>query len=249
MEKELQGKVALVTGASRGIGRAICMRLAKEGMQVAFTYSRDEEGAKETIACIEEYGVKALALKSNVAIEADCKQVVKAVLESFGQLDVLVNNAGVTRDKLLMRMEEKDFDDVVDVNLKGTFLMTKEVVPAMLKKREGRIINISSVSGVLGNAGQTNYSASKAGVIGFTKASARELAGKHIRVNAIAPGMIQTDMIAAMTEKATEQLSAAIPMKEIGLPEDIAGVVAFLCGKDSRYITGQVLCVDGGMAI
>ena len=243
-------KTAVVTGGSRGIGRAICVRLAKAGMNIVFSYNSGEEAAKETIALCKEYGVEATALKRNVSSSEECKQFMEeAKALSENGIDVLVNNAGITRDGLIVRMSDDDFDDVINVNLKGAFYMMREAASIMLKQRRGKIINISSVVGVIGNPGQVNYSASKAGVIGMTKSLAKELASRKITVNAIAPGMIETDMTAAMNEKDVEKIVATIPLKAMGQAEDIANAVAFLAGDESNYITGQVLCVDGGMAI
>ena len=247
MEKR---KVALITGGSRGIGRAVVLRLARMGMDVVFSYCSGEEAAKETVAACEAQGVKALAVQANAALLEDSDRLVEeALVVGSGRIDVLVNNAGITRDNLLIRMTDEQFSQVIETNLTGVFYMLRSVSKIMLKQRYGRIINISSVAGVMGNAGQVNYSASKAGVIGMTKALARELASRKITVNAVAPGMIETDMTAAMPEKAREELTAGIPFKEMGKPEDIAGAVAFLAGEESSYITGQVLLVDGGMCI
>lgn len=243
-------KVALVTGGSRGIGRAICERLAKDGMDIIFNYNNGEAAAQETIALCKNHGVEAYAVKADVSDSAACMELVAKTLElSGGQLDVLVNNAGITRDGLIIRMSDEDFDAVMDVNLKGAFCMMREASKIMLKKKSGRIINISSVVGVMGNAGQVNYAASKAGIIGMTKSLARELASRKITVNAIAPGMIETDMTGVLSDTAKEKILESIPFKEMGRAEDVANAVAFLAGEDSRYITGQVICVDGGMAI
>lgn len=243
-------KTALVTGGSRGIGKAICLELAKEGMDIVFSYRSGEEEAKKVVAMLEEYQVNALAVKADVAKKEDSLELIAKALEFGGQkIDVLVNNAGITRDNLMMRMTDEEFEQVIDTNLKGTFYMMREVSKLMLKKRSGRIINISSVVGIKGNAGQVNYAASKAGVIGMTKSLARELAGRKITVNAVAPGMIETDMTAVLPEKAKEEILNSIPMKEMGKPEDIAKAVAFLATEAGRYITGQVISVDGGMAI
>jgi len=243
-------RTAIVTGGARGIGRAICERLAKENVNIVFNYSTDEEGARITKELCEQKGVKVLAVKSNVANSVECDDLVKQALEfGEGKIDILVNNAGITRDGLLGRMKDEDLDAVIDVNLKGTFYMMRAVSKSMLKNRSGRIINLSSVVGIMGNAGQVNYAATKAGVIGMTKSLARELASRHITVNAVAPGMISTDMTNSMSDKAKEAVIEQIPFKEAGKPEDVAGLVAFLTSEDSRYITGQVICVDGGMAI
>ena len=242
-------KVALVTGGSRGIGRAVCVRLAKAGMDVIFNYNSGEEAAQETIKMCKEYGVEAYAVKANVSSSEECAALMAKALELGGRVDVLVNNAGITRDNLIVRMTDKDFDDVIDVNLKGCFYMMREASKIMLKQKSGKIISISSVVGVMGNAGQVNYAASKAGVIGMTKSLARELAGRKINVNAIAPGMIETDMTSVLSDKAKEAMLSAIPFKAMGQAEDIANAVAFLAGEESNYITGQVICVDGGMVI
>ena len=243
-------KVALVTGGSRGIGRAICVELAKAGMDLIFSYRSGQEEAEKTKSICESFGSRVLAVKADVGKSEDCRFLMEEALV-FGdkKIDVLVNNAGITRDNLLMRMTDEEFDQVMETNLRGTFLMMREVSKVMLKKKSGRIINISSVVGVMGNAGQVNYAASKAGVIGMTKSLARELAGRKITVNAIAPGMIETDMTQALGEKTKEEILKTIPMKEMGRAEDIAKAVSFLAGDGARYITGQVICVDGGMAI
>ena len=242
-------KAAIVTGASRGIGRAAAVRLAKMGMNIVFTYNSGMEAAEETKNLCEAEGVKVLAVQADVSCSENCDKLVEQTMEAFGRVDVLVNNAGITRDGLIIRMSDEQFDQVIDTNLKGAFYMMRAVSKQMMKQRNGRIINISSVVGVMGNAGQVNYAASKAGVIGMTKSLARELASRKVTVNAVAPGMIETDMTAVMSEKAKEAMKAAIPAGEMGKPEDIAGTIAFLAGEDSRYITGQVICVDGGMAI
>lgn len=242
-------KAAIVTGASRGIGRAAALRLAKMGMNIVFTYNSGIEAAEETKALCEAEGVEVLAVQADVSSSENCDQLVEQTMDAFGRVDVLVNNAGITRDGLIIRMTDEQFDQVIDTNLKGAFYMMRAVSKQMMKQRSGRIINISSVVGVMGNAGQVNYAASKAGVIGMTKSLARELASRKVTVNAIAPGMIETDMTAVMSEKAKEAMKAAIPAGEMGKPEDIAGTIAFLAGEDGRYITGQVICVDGGMAI
>ena len=242
-------KVAIVTGASRGIGRAAAVRLAKMGMDIVFTYNSGSQAAEETKALCEAEGAKVLALQADVSKSENCEKLAAAALEFGGHIDVLVNNAGITRDGLIIRMTDEQFDQVIDTNLKGAFYMMRAVSKQMMKQRSGRIINISSVVGVMGNAGQVNYAASKAGVIGMTKSLARELASRKVTVNAIAPGMIETDMTAVMSDKAKEAMKAAIPVGEMGKPEDIAGAIAFLAGEDGRYITGQVICVDGGMAI
>ena len=243
-------KTALITGGSRGIGRAICLELAKEGMDIVFSYQKGAGEAEETALLCREYGVRVLPLQADVAKPEDCSILVQKALEfSENQIDVLVNNAGITRDNLLLRMSDEQFQQVIDTNLTGTFYMMREVSKTMLKKRKGRIINISSVVGIKGNPGQVNYAASKAGVIGMTKSLARELAARKITVNAIAPGMIETDMTKALPQNAREEILNSIPMKTMGQPQDIAKAVAFLAGEGGQYITGQVLSVDGGLAI
>lgn len=243
-------KKALVTGASRGIGRAICEKLASKGTDIVFSYRSGEEAAAETIRLCSKYGVEVHGIKADVSSQEECESLIKEAVDLFGgRIDILVNNAGITKDNLIGRMKDEDFDAVIDVNLKGTFYMMRGVSRYMLRQRAGRIINMSSVVGVMGNAGQVNYSASKAGVIGMTKSLARELASRQITVNAVAPGMIETDMTAAMPDSAKEKVIESIPFKQMGRPEDIAEAVAFLAGDGGRYITGQVLCVDGGMAI
>ena len=245
----LDGKTALVTGASRGIGRAIALRLAAEGASVAINYAGNTAKAEETKAAIEAAGGKAALFQADVSDSAQVEQMVAAVTEAFGTIDILVNNAGITRDGLLMRMKEEAFDAVLDTNLKGIFHVTKAVSKLMMKKRAGRIVNMASVVGIMGNAGQTNYAAAKAGVIGFTKSAAREFAARGITVNAVAPGFIATDMTAAMPEKAKEATLAAIPLRRMGEPEDVANAVAFLVSDQASYITGQVVKVDGGMVM
>ena len=242
-------RVALVTGASRGIGRAIAVALAKDGAHVIVNYNGSREAAEETAALIEEAGGSCTLSKFNVADFEETETAMKALVAECGRLDILVNNAGITKDGLLMKMSEEDFDAVIDVNLKGTFHTIKVASRQMMKQRYGRIVNLSSVSGVIGNAGQANYSSSKAGVIGLTKSVARELASRGITSNAVAPGFIATDMTAAMPENVLEAASKQIPLGYIGKPEDIAAAVAFLASEQAGYITGQVLCVDGGMAI
>ena len=245
----LDGKAALVTGASRGIGRAIALKLAGEGAKVAINYAGNTAKAEAVKAEIEAAGGTAMLVQADVSDAAQVDAMVKSVTEAFGTIDILVNNAGITRDGLLMRMKEEDFDAVLDTNLKGIFHVTKAVSKLMMKKRAGRIVNMASVVGIMGNAGQTNYAAAKAGVIGFTKSAAREFAARGITVNAVAPGFIATDMTAAMPEKAKEATLAAIPLRRMGEPEDVANAVAFLVSDQASYITGQVVKVDGGMVM
>lgn len=245
----LKNKVALVTGGSRGIGREIALELAKSGVDIAITYVNNLEKASFVIEEIIGYGVRAIAIQGNVSIEEDVNNMMKTIEKELGTVDILVNNAGVTKDNLLIRMKSDEWDEVMDVNLKGTFLCTKAVSRGMMKKRYGKIINITSVVGIIGNAGQGNYSASKAGVIGFTKSMAKELASRGIRVNAIAPGFIQTDMTESLNDEIKETMLNAIPLNSFGSPKDIANLVIFLASENSDYITGQVINVDGGMVM
>ncbi|MFW5438082.1 3-oxoacyl-[acyl-carrier-protein] reductase [Paenibacillus apiarius] len=243
----LEGKVAVVTGASRGIGRAIALSLADAGADVVVNYAGSEAAANDTAAAIEALGRKAITVKANVGKADEADQLVKTALEQMGRIDILVNNAGITRDNLIMRMKEEEFDQVIETNLKGVFNCIKSVTRPMMKQRSGRIINISSVVGVLGNPGQANYVAAKAGVIGLTKASARELASRGITVNCVAPGFIETDMTDALPEEYREQLLAQIPLARLGQPEHIAKTVRFLASEDAEYMTGQTVHIDGGM--
>ncbi len=245
----LNEKIAVVTGASRGIGKAIAKKLAELGATVIINFNGSQAKAQEVKAEIEEAGGKAELIQCNVADYTACSEFIKAVIEKYGKIDILVNNAGVTKDGLLMRMSEEDFGDVIDINLKGTFHCMRFVSRQMMKQKCGRIINMSSVVGVCGNAGQVNYAASKAGVIGMTKSAAKELAPKGITVNAIAPGFIETDMTNVLPEKNKEDSVKQIPLGCFGKPEDIAAAAAFLASDEARYITGQVLHVDGGMAM
>ena len=240
-------KCALITGATRGIGKQIAITLAKQGYNIALNYRKENEELENTKKEIEEIGVQVLAVKGDVANFEDCEKFVKQTIERFGQIDVLVNNAGITKDMLLMRMKKEDFEQVIDTNLVGTFNVTKNVVPYMMKARSGRIINISSVVGISGNAGQTNYSASKAGIIGFTKSLAKEIASRNILVNAVAPGFIETNMTDVLKDDVKQEIAKNIPLKRMGTAQDVANVVKFLASDDSSYITGQVINVDGGM--
>ncbi len=246
---KLENKVALVTGAARGIGKAIAKALAAEGAVVIVNYNGSAQRAGETVKEIEEAGGKALAIRCNVADFTACKDMIDGIIKEQGRLDILVNNAGITRDGLLMKMSEEDFDSVMDTNLKGAFNCIRHAARQMIKQKSGRIISISSVSGVLGNTGQANYSASKAGIIGLTKATAREVASRGITVNAIAPGFITTDMTEVLSEAVKTSVTETIPMKKFGKPEDIAQTALFLASEEAAYITGQVICVDGGMAM
>ena len=245
----LQNKVALVTGGSRGIGREIVKALAAEGASVIINYSGSKEKAEDLAAQLNENGQTAEAVCCNVADFAETEKMVQYVLAKYGRVDILVNNAGITRDGLLMRMSEQDVDQVLDINLKGAFNMIRHLSRNFLKLRYGKIINISSVSGVMGNAGQANYAASKAGLIGLTKSVARELAGRNVSVNAVAPGFIQTEMTDKLPESVLENAKGSIPAGRLGTAEEVAQLVLFLAGSGSDYITGQVICIDGGMAM
>ncbi|MCH5281480.1 MAG: 3-oxoacyl-[acyl-carrier-protein] reductase [Lachnospiraceae bacterium] len=245
----LEGKVALVTGASRGIGREIALTLASYGADVIVNYNGSKEKAEEVVAEIKNMGRKAEAMQCSVADYDACGEMIEKAIENFGKIDILVNNAGITKDNLVMKMTPEDFGAVIDTNLKGTYYTIKHLYRPFLKQRSGCIINLASVSGILGNAGQANYAASKAGVVGLTKSLARELASRNITVNAVAPGFIATDMTDAMTDTAKEATLAQIPLKRIGTPKDIAETVAFLASPKASYITGQVISVDGGMAM
>lgn len=245
----LKNKVALVTGAGRGIGRAIAIALAKEGAEVIINYNGSEERAKEVKQTIEENGGKASIYKCNVSDFEACEAMIKDVVKEYGHLDILVNNAGITKDGLIMKMKEEDFDSVLNVNLKGTFNTIRHSARQMLKQRSGKIINISSVSGILGNAGQANYAASKAGVIGLTKTMARELGSRGITVNAIAPGFVDTEMTEILSEELKENACKQIILGRFGKPEDIANTAVFLASDKADYITGQVISVDGGMNV
>ena len=245
----LDGKTALVTGASRGIGRAIAIRLASEGAAVAINYAGNVKAAEDVKAVIEAAGGRAMLVQADVADSTAVDAMIKAVIEAFGQIDILVNNAGITRDGLLMRMKEEDWDAVINTNLKGIFHCTKAVSKLMMKKRYGRIVNMASVVGLIGNAGQSNYAAAKAGVIGFSKSMARELASRGITVNMVAPGFIDTDMTAVLPDKVREAMVADIPLGKIGTPENVADAVVFLVSDQASYITGQTINVDGGMVM
>ena len=245
--KLLEGKNAIITGGSRGIGKGIAQVFAQHGANVAFTYNSSSQSAEELAKELEEMGVKAKAYKSNAASFAEAQELVDNVLEDFGSVDILINNAGITKDNLLMRMSEEDFDKVIEVNLKSIFNMTKAVQRTMLKQRKGSIINMSSVVGVTGNAGQANYAASKAGIIGFSKSMAQELGSRNIRTNVIAPGFIETEMTEKLDEKTVQGWRDAIPLKRGGKPEDIANACVYLGSDLSAYVTGQVIHVDGGM--
>lgn len=249
---ETPRRSAVVTGSSRGIGRAVAEELARAGFDVCVNCSSERglDDARGIAAALEaDYGVRAIAVAANVADAAEAEALIAAAHEMFGRVDVLVNNAGITRDGLLARMKEEDFDAVIDVNLKGTFNCCKSAAQRMMKQRYGRIVNLSSVVGVAGNAGQANYAASKAGVIGLTKSIARELAARNVTANAVAPGFIETDMTDALSEKQREAIVGRIASKRLGSPEDVAKLVGFLASENAGYITGQVVCIDGGMSL
>lgn len=245
----LAGKCAVVTGASRGIGRAIALQLASEGAKVVVNYSGSEQKAQEVVDEIKANGGEAIAVQANVADSDSVQNLMKAALDTYSSIDILVNNAGITRDNLLMRMKDDEWDDVINTNLKGVFLCTKAVTRQMMKQRAGRIINISSIVGVAGNAGQANYVAAKAGVIGLTKTTAQELASRNILVNAIAPGFITTEMTEGLPEDLKEAMLKQIPLAKLGQPEDIAKAVVFFASDSANYITGQTLQIDGGMVM
>ena len=249
MAEERLTRTALVTGGSRGIGRAVCIALAKQGCNVVVNYCHGEAAAQETVTLCKAEGVNAVAVQADVSNAGDCKRLFEETAAAFGRVDILVNNAGVTRDNLILRMSESDFDAVLNANLKGAFLCCKEAARRMVRQRYGRIVNLSSVVALRGNPGQANYCASKAGLIGLTKSLAKELAGRNITVNAVAPGFIETDMTAALPETVRAEMLKGIPAGRPGQPEDVANVVAFFAAEQSGYLTGQVLCADGGMAM
>ena len=248
-EQQNSRPAALVTGGGRGIGRAICLELAKAGFDVCINYAASSAAAEQTAEECKAFGVQAVALQADVTNPAECQTLVDTAAKTFGRLDVLVNNAGVNADKLILRMQEADFDKVIDTNLKGAFFCSKAACKLMMRQRYGRIINLSSVVGLHGNAGQSNYAASKAGLIGLTKSLAKEFAARGVTVNAVAPGFIETDMTAAMPEAAKTAALAAVPAGRIGAPAEVAHAVAFLASEEAAYITGQVLCVDGGIGM
>lgn len=249
MMGRFEGKSAIVTGASRGIGREIAILLGREGARVAVNYSGSKEKAEEVVELIKQSGGDAFAIQANVSDAEQVKEMIDETLKTYGSIDMLVNNAGITRDNLLMRMKEDEWDDVININLKGVFLCTKAVTRQMMKQRAGKIVNLASIVGVIGNPGQANYVAAKAGVIGLTKTTARELATRNITVNAVAPGFITTDMTDALPEEVKSQMLGSIPLGRLGSAEDVAGAVAFLLSNDANYITGQTIHVDGGMVM
>ncbi|WP_092924414.1 MULTISPECIES: 3-oxoacyl-[acyl-carrier-protein] reductase [Romboutsia] len=245
----LKNKIAVITGGSRGIGKEIAKKLAYNGANIVINYTSKEEEALKTKEEIENLGVKCIVIKCDVSKSEEVNEMINKTIKEFGRVDILVNNAGITKDNLLMKMKEEDFDKVIDINLKGVFNCTKAVTRPMMKNKYGKIINISSVVGVIGNAGQANYCASKAGVIGFTKSTARELASRNININAVAPGFIDTDMTKVLSDDIKNSMLSTIPKKEFGKPEDVANAVVFLASDMSSYITGQVINVDGGMVM
>lgn len=245
----LKGKTAIVTGGARGIGKAIALKLASEGANIVLNYRSSVSLVEDVVKEIEAMGVKVVAVQADVSVHSDAERLIKSAVESFGTLDILVNNAGITKDGLIMRMKEEDFDNVIDVNLKGAFNTIKFAAAVMLKQKSGKIVNLSSVVGVMGNAGQANYAASKAGLIGLTKSVAKELAPRGITVNAIAPGFIESDMTEVLTDKVKDMMKAVIPLKRFGKADDVAELVAFLASDKANYITGQVLNIDGGMVM
>lgn len=247
---DLTGRVCLVTGGSRGIGRSICIKLAQLGAKVILNYKSNEELAKKVVAEIESFNGEAIAFRADVSDYEQASRMVEEIFQRFGRIDILVNNAGITRDGLVLRMSEKDWDDVINTNLKGMFNTTKNAVRYMVKQRWGRIINISSVVALYGNAGQANYAAAKAGVMGFTKSLAKELGSRGITVNAVAPGFIRTDMTADLIKKNQENsIVDKIPLRRLGEPEDVANLVAFLASDEANYITGQIIAIDGGLTL
>ena len=241
--------VALITGATRGIGREIALTLGKNGYEVVINYRSENQDLEDTIELLKKENIKFYTVKGDVSSYEDSERFVKEAIEKAGKIDVLINNAGITKDTLIARMKKEDFESVIDVNLVGTFNVTKNVISHMIKNRKGRIINISSVVGVSGNAGQTNYSASKAGIIGFTKSLAKEVGSRNILVNAVAPGFIETNMTDVLKDNIKEEIEKAIPLKRMGTPKDVANVVKFLASEDASYITGQVINIDGGMVM
>jgi len=249
MQISLKDRIAVVTGGSRGIGRAIAITLAAAGATVVVNYQRNAAAADETVAAITAADGAAISIQADVSVSADVERLFKTVIDQYGTVDILVNNAGITRDTLLLRMKEDDFDTVIDTNLRGVYLCTKAALRPMTRARSGRIINITSVVGLIGNAGQSNYAAAKAGIIGFTRAVAREMASRGITVNAVAPGYIETELTAGLGEQARAAILEAIPLRRFGTPQDVANLVCFLASDAAAYITGQTLTVDGGMVM
>jgi 3-oxoacyl-[acyl-carrier protein] reductase len=244
-----RGRAAIITGGTRGIGRAIATRLAEEGANLAISYRSNDAAAQETVERVRELGVECELFKGDVSSPADVEALISGANDAFGRVDILVNNAGITRDNLMMRMKEEEFDEVLRTNLKGTYLCTRAVLRPMIRARSGRIVNVSSVVGLVGNAGQANYAASKAGIIGFTKSVAREVAQRGITANAVAPGYVETELTGSLPEKVKDQIRDQVPVGRFGEPEEVAEVVAFLVGEASGYVTGQTIAVDGGMTM
>ena len=245
----LDQKIALVTGGSRGIGRAIAIRLAEDGAHVMISYRKGNIEAQEVVDLIKASGRNATAYQSDASLYEPSRELVERIVKEYSRLDILVNNAGITRDGLLMRMSESDWDEVIDTNLKGVFNFSKAAMHPMMSQRSGKIVNVTSIAGISGNAGQSNYAASKAGIIGFTKSLAKEVGSRNIQVNAVAPGFVETDMTAKLTGAQRQKLAEGIPLKRTGRTEEVAGVVSFLASPESDYMTGQVICVDGGLAM
>lgn len=245
----LENKIAVVTGGSRGIGRAIALKLASEGADIVVNYTSNSAAADEVVKLVTDLGRKAISVKADVSVSGDIENLIKETESQLGKIDILVNNAGITRDGLLIRMKEQDWDDVLNINLKGVFLATKLIGKKMLKQKSGRIVNVTSVVGIMGNAGQANYAASKAGVIGFTKSVAKEFASRGITVNAVAPGFIKSDMTAKLSEEVIDNYSKSIPLGRMGEADDVANLITYLTSEKASYITGQIIQVDGGMYI
>ena len=248
-EKDLKGKIAVITGSSRGIGAVTAIEMAKRGAKVVINYSSSKEKAEKVLDKVKDFGSEGILVQADVSKLSEAKKLIKTTKDKYDRIDILVNNAGITRDKLLLRMKESDWDDAMNVNLKGVFNCTKAITRLLMKQRSGKIINMTSVVGLMGNAGQANYSASKAGIVGFTKSIARELASRGITANAVAPGFITSDMTNELSEEVKEEMLSSIPLDKLGSPEDVANLICFLASDKADYINGQVINVDGGMAM